>query len=194
MKTTLPNYITIFRMLLVPFLVAVLLTKFPEKEIVGCIIFSLAAITDYLDGYLARSKKQITSLGTLLDPLADKLLISAAFISLVELHKAPAWMVVIIVGREFAVTGLRMSALAEGFIIKASALGKYKTTVQVATIIILILGKQILGKLSILGVIGLWLTVALCLISGAHYLIQFWQEILPLLPKREKRIKKGSIQ
>ncbi len=190
MKTTLPNYITIFRILLVPLLVAVLLTKFPEKEIVGCIIFSLAAASDYFDGYLARRNKQITSLGILLDPLADKLLISAAFISLVELQKAPAWMVVIIVGREFAVTGLRMSALSEGFIVKASALGKYKTTVQVATIIILILGKQILGELVILGEIGLWLTVVLCLISGAHYFLQFWREILPKLPKRKLR-KKG---
>lgn len=180
-------------MFLVPVLVVVLLTTFPEKEIVGCIIFSLAAFSDYLDGYIARRRSQITSLGSLLDPIADKLLISAAFISLVELNKAPAWMVVIIVGREFVVAGLRMAALSEDFIIKASILGKYKTASQVTTIIILILGRPILGDLIILGTIGLWITIALCLISGTHYFIQFWQEILPKLPKRKKRKTKRII-
>jgi len=194
MKTTLPNYLTIFRMFLVPLLVVVLLTKFPEKEIVGCIIFSLAAFSDYLDGYIARRRSQITSLGIFLDPIADKLLISAAFISLVELQKAPAWMVVIIVGREFAVTGLRMAAISEGFNIKTSTLGKYKTSSQVVAIIILILGEGILGDLIILGDIALWVTMILCLISGAYYFVQFWREILPKLPKRKARRIKRRIK
>jgi len=181
-------------MFLVPLLVVVLLTKFPEKEIVGCIIFSLAAFSDYLDGYIARRRSQITSLGIFLDPIADKLLISAAFISLVELQKAPAWMVVIIVGREFAVTGLRMAALSEGFNIKTSTLGKYKTSSQVVAIIILILGEGILGDLIILGDIALWVTMILCLISGAYYFVQFWREILPKLPKRKARRIKRRIK
>ena len=102
----LPNSLTVTRIFLIPLLVVVLLTgRFTDREILGFIVFVIAALTDYLDGYFARKRKQVTTLGKLLDPIADKLLISAAFISLVELGIAPAWMVVIIVGREFAVTG-----------------------------------------------------------------------------------------
>ena len=121
----LPNSLTVTRIFLIPLLVVVLLTgRFADREILGFIVFIIAALTDYLDGYFARKRKQVTTLGKLLDPIADKLLISAAFISLVELGIAPAWMVVIIVGREFAVTGLRSIASAEGFTIDASKLGK----------------------------------------------------------------------
>jgi CDP-diacylglycerol---glycerol-3-phosphate 3-phosphatidyltransferase len=102
-----PNALTLLRIFLVPFLVVVLLTKFEGREIVALAIFLLATATDFFDGWLARRRGEITTLGTLLDPIADKLLISAAFISLVELNLAPAWMVVVVVGREFAVTGLR---------------------------------------------------------------------------------------
>jgi len=119
----LPNSLTLLRIFLVPFLVVVLLTKFDGREYVGLAIFLIAAITDLLDGYFARKYKQVTRLGILLDPIADKLLISSALISLVELGLAPAWMIVIIVGREFAVSGLRTIASQQGVTIAASPLG-----------------------------------------------------------------------
>ncbi|MCU1349464.1 MAG: CDP-diacylglycerol--glycerol-3-phosphate 3-phosphatidyltransferase, partial [Acidobacteria bacterium] len=122
----LPNSLTLFRIFLVPFLVAVLLTKFTGKEYVGLGIFLVAAFTDFLDGFFARRRNQMTRLGALLDPIADKLLMSAAFISLVELGLAKAWMVVIIIGREFAVSGLRSIAAQQGVTIGASPLGKGK--------------------------------------------------------------------
>ena len=113
--------------------------------LIAAAIFLAASMTDLLDGYLARKRGQVTTLGTLLDPVADKLLISSAFISLVQLQVVPAWMVVIIVGREFAVTGLRSIASAQGFTIDASELGKMKMVTQVATITLLILGMPMPG-------------------------------------------------
>ena len=124
LKINLPNALTLLRIFLVPFLVVVLLTKFDGRETVGLLIFLTAVATDFLDGWLARRRGEITTLGTLLDPIADKLLISAAFISLVELGLAPAWMVVVVIGREFAVSGLRSIASGRGIIIAASGLGQ----------------------------------------------------------------------
>ena len=115
---------------MVPLLVVVLLTKFEGKEWVGLGVFLLASLTDFLDGFIARRKKQVTQLGKLLDPAADKLLTSAAFISLVELGLAPAWMVVVIIGRELAVTGLRSIASSDGHVVGASWQGKLKSLVQ----------------------------------------------------------------
>src|ERR687887_2838555 len=127
----LPNALTISRIFLVPLLVVVLLTKFEghsilgvPKEIVGAAIFGLASLTDWLDGYLARRRKQITPFGQVIDPLADKLLTLAAFVSLVQMDLAPAWMVSVIIGREFAVTAWRSIAYARGVAIPASSLGK----------------------------------------------------------------------
>lgn len=140
----LPNTLTISRIFVVPLLVVVLLTPFAEnwlgvpRHILGVTIFLAAAFTDYLDGHFARSRDQISRLGKLLDPIADKLLISAALISLVENRLAPAWAVVIIVGREFAVTGLRSIAAADGFVISASRMGKFKMLSQVVTVALLI--------------------------------------------------------
>ena len=134
----LPNALTLTRIFLVPLLVVVLLTKFEErivfgwrKELVGAAIFALASLTDWLDGYLARRRKQVTPLGQVIDPLADKLLTSAAFLSLVQMGLAPAWMVAIIIGREFAVTGLRNLAYSRGIAMPASPLGKIKMVGQV---------------------------------------------------------------
>ena len=139
----LPNSLTLARIFLVPIVVAVLLTK--EIRIWafwGASLFLAAALTDLLDGYLARRRKQVTTLGRLLDPIADKLLISAALVSLVQLKIAPAWMVVIILGREFAVSGLRSIAAHEGFAINVSTLGKGKMVTQVAAVVGLILGQK----------------------------------------------------
>lgn len=140
----LPNSLTLLRIFIVPLLVVVLLTKFSEdwvglpQHIAGVSLFLFAAITDALDGWLARRRQQVSRLGILLDPIADKLLISAAFISLVENQLAPAWAVVIIIGREFAVSGLRAVAAAEGWVIPASTAGKFKMFTQVVTIALLI--------------------------------------------------------
>jgi CDP-diacylglycerol--glycerol-3-phosphate 3-phosphatidyltransferase len=140
----LPNSLTLLRISIVPLLVVVLLTKFSEnwvgmpQHIAAVSLFLLAAITDVLDGWLARRRQQVSRLGTLLDPIADKLLISAAFISLVENRLAPAWAVVIIIGREFAVSGLRSIAATEGWAIPASKAGKIKMFSQVVTIALLI--------------------------------------------------------
>jgi CDP-diacylglycerol---glycerol-3-phosphate 3-phosphatidyltransferase len=141
----LPNWLTLSRIFIVPLLVVVLLTPLSEnwlgtpRYLVGIAIFLAAALTDFLDGRIARSRAQVSKLGKLLDPIADKLLISAALISLVENHLAPAWAVVIIVGREFAVTGLRSIAAADGVVISASGMGKFKMVAQVVTVALLIL-------------------------------------------------------
>ena len=141
----LPNALTLSRIFIVPLLVVVLLTRVSEnwlgvpRYLLGVTIFVAAALTDYFDGKLARSRKQVSILGKLLDPIADKLLISAALISLVEHQLAPAWAVVIIVGREFAVTGLRSIAATEGVVISASKMGKFKMVAQVVTVGLLIL-------------------------------------------------------
>jgi len=140
----LPNFLTLLRIFIVPLLVVVLLTPLSEnwfgvpRHILGVAIFLGAALTDYLDGKIARSRDQVTRLGQLLDPIADKLLISAALISLVENQLAPAWAVVIIIGREFAVTGLRSIAAVDGFVISASRMGKFKMLAQVVTVALLI--------------------------------------------------------
>ena len=174
-----PNLLTLFRIFLVPLLVVVLLTEVPDKEYWGLGIFLLAALTDALDGIIARRTETITTTGAMLDPIADKLLMSAAFISLVELEQAPAWMVTLIVGREFAVTALRMIALEKGIAISANWLGKAKTTAQIFSVSFLIysLNPDIIFKLSshtweIIGLVSLWITVMLTVASMVVY---FWQ-------------------
>jgi CDP-diacylglycerol--glycerol-3-phosphate 3-phosphatidyltransferase len=147
----LPNALTLLRIFIVPLLVVVLLTPFSEnwfglpRHILGVALFLGAALTDFLDGHFARSRDQVTRLGQLLDPIADKLLISAALISLVENQLAPAWAVVIIIGREFAVTGLRSIAATDGLVIAASKMGKFKMLAQVVTVALLI-ASSVSGK------------------------------------------------
>jgi CDP-diacylglycerol--glycerol-3-phosphate 3-phosphatidyltransferase len=176
----LPTWITIIRIFLTPVLVVVLMTRVTAFEpiglswqMIGAAVFLLASFTDYLDGWLARRRRQVTTLGILLDPIADKLLTSAAFISLVQIGVAPAWMVWIIIGREFAVDGLRMIASAQGVAIGASAWGKYKTVSQVVAIVLLILGYEYLGKWNVAGDIALLVVVALATFSAADYFVKF---------------------
>jgi len=170
----LPNTLTIIRIFMVPLLVVVLLTEFPDKEFWGLAIFLLAALTDLIDGIIARRTDRVTVTGTLLDPIADKLLMSAAFISLVELGLAPAWMVTVIVGREFAVTALRMVAKARHIAIGANRWGKTKTGSQVVAIALLILGHR-LGSWMILGRIALWIALILTVVSMVTYFWQNWK-------------------
>jgi CDP-diacylglycerol--glycerol-3-phosphate 3-phosphatidyltransferase len=175
----LPNALTITRIFLVPLLLVVLLTgNFPDREAWGFVVFLAAAMTDYLDGYLARRRSQVTNLGKLLDPIADKILISAVLVALVQLGIAPAWMVIIVIGREFAVTGLRSIASAEGLTITASALGKYKMVSQVACCSCLIAGSRYPeSMLFFLGKILLWVVVGLAIVSMIHYFRTFWYRI-----------------
>ena len=168
----LPNILSLSRILLVPVLVAVLLTKFEGREFVGLGVFLLASLTDFLDGYLARRQRQVTRLGKLLDPAADKILTSAAFISLVELDLAPAWMVAIIVAREFAVSTLRSVVAAEHVVVAATLSGKLKTISQIVAISALIVQHQ-LGEFSRLAPLLLWVALIFSVYSGIEYFVRF---------------------
>jgi CDP-diacylglycerol--glycerol-3-phosphate 3-phosphatidyltransferase len=188
----LPNALTLARIFLVPLLVVVLVTKFEGRmiygvrmEIVGAAIFGLASLTDWLDGYLARRRKQVTTLGQLMDPLADKLLITAALLSLVQMDLAPAWMVTVILGREFAVTVLRGVAYSKGVVIAASPLGKFKMVSQVVAILLLILGYDHLQGFFVLGRIALWVAVITAVASALDYYRRF-NHVLRQQPKEPK--------
>src|SRR5689334_5702080 len=190
----LPNTLTLLRIFFVPLLIVVLLTKSPNVEpwgfpmhfeVWGVLILLAAASTDWLDGFIARRRQQVTTLGILLDPIADKLLISAAFISLVDMHLAPAWMVVIIIGREFTVMGLRNIASAEGFTIAASTLGKTKMVLQVCAVAIVIVGARH-PSMNPLGLLLLWLVVISALVSAAQYFLRFWSHVDDSIKQRRK--------
>ncbi len=190
----LPNSLTLSRIFAVPLLVVVLLTRVynPEREVVGLsiyvatFIFLAASITDYFDGYFARRRRQVTTLGIMLDPVADKLLTSAAFISLVELKWVPAWMVVIIVGREFAISGLRSIASSEGFTIDASELGKIKMAMQVVAITMIILRNEF-SWLYPFSIVALWLVVISALVSAVDYFCKFWKKVDDRVKARQRR-------
>jgi len=176
----LPIALTLVRMFLVPLLVVVLLTEFEgrrilgvSKELVGAGIFALASVTDWLDGYLARRRRQVTWLGQMLDPIADKLLTSAAFISLVQLNLAPAWMVALIIGREFGITALRSLAYSKGITMPASRLGKLKMASQVVAILLIILGWGPLPWLAPIGHAALWVVMLTAVVSAADYYRRF---------------------
>jgi len=173
----LPISLTLLRIFFVPIVVVLLLTKGGNMDLWAVGVFLLAAITDLLDGYLARTRGQITTLGILLDPIADKLLTSAAFISLTELHLVPAWMVVIIVGREFAVSGLRSVASAEGYVLEPSDLGKTKMVFQVVAITVIILEGHRFRALRPFGEALLWMVVIFAVISAAQYFWSFWKRL-----------------
>jgi len=190
----LPNSLTLLRIFFVPVLIVILLTRSPNIvlwgismhfEVWGVMILLLAAATDWADGYLARRRLQVTTLGILLDPIADKLLISAAFIALVDMHLVKAWMVVIIIGREFTVLGLRNIASAEGFTIEASTLGKTKMVLQVCAVSIVIVGARH-PSIKPLALILLWLVVISALISAAQYFLRFWSHVDDSIKQRRK--------
>jgi CDP-diacylglycerol--glycerol-3-phosphate 3-phosphatidyltransferase len=190
----LPNSLTILRIFFVPLLVVVLLTGQPNWdfwglsihfEVWGVLILLVAAATDVMDGYIARKRREITTLGILLDPIADKLLISAAFISLVQMNLVPAWMVVIIIGREFMVVGLREIASAEGLIIPASALGKTKMILQVlAGCAVILTAKH--PALRIPGLVLLWIVVVSAVASAINYFRLFWNQINTRVQQRHR--------
>src|SRR5882762_7603145 len=190
-----PNSLTIARIFFVPLMVAALVQENVVVHVGGMAItnewlalaiFLAAAGTDLLDGFLARRWGQITTIGTLLDPIADKLLISAALISLVQVHAAPAWMVVLIIGREFAVSGLRGIAAAEGYTIKASELGKTKMIAQVVAISLVLLSVRH-PELSGAANWAMWGVVVFSVASAVDYFRKFWRKVDVRVKKRRRR-------
>jgi CDP-diacylglycerol--glycerol-3-phosphate 3-phosphatidyltransferase len=168
-QLNLPNALTVLRILLVPVVVVALLDETPNGDAIAAGVFALAALTDTLDGYIARSRGSVTTFGKLMDPIADKLLVAASLIALVSLDRLAAWIAMVIIAREFAVTGLRMVAAEQGVVIQASWMGKVKTILQVAAIICLIafdpapLGVDLL----------VYAAVAATVISGIDYFFGF---------------------
>jgi len=199
----LPNYITLSRIFSIPLLMWILLSSrftsaHGEKELLASAIFIVASITDGIDGYLARRRGQITTMGMLLDPLADKLLIAAAFVTLVQFNPAlvPAWMAVVIIGREFLVSGLRAIAASEGFTIEASDLGKFKMFVQIVSVVAVILDHRwkawhIYGSYYFpvywVAYFAIWFMVLLSLVSAGDYFVAFWSKIDRRVVKRRRR-------
>jgi len=171
-----PNALTILRIFMAPVLVVVLLTEIPDREFWGLGIFLLATLTDVLDGIIARHTDRITVTGAMLDPIADKLLMAGAFISLVELGIAPAWIVFLIIAREFAVTGLRMVALEHGVPISANWWGKAKTTSQVIAVSLLIFALKYAAWRP-LAMIALWVALGLTVVSMVIYFKQNWRVV-----------------
>jgi len=184
--TNLPNLLTLFRIFLVPLLVAALVQQnfsihwggklLVANDFFALLVFLAAAVTDLLDGYLARRWKQVTTVGTLLDPVADKLLISAALISLVQTRLLPGWMVILIISREFAVSGLRSIAAAEGFTVKVGELGKSKMMLQVVGVVLILLSIRWPG-LRPYAIAAMWSVVVFGLASAFDYFRKFWRKV-----------------
>jgi len=191
----LPNSLTILRIFFVPLLVAALVQESAVYQVGGLritndwlslAIFLFAAGTDLVDGYLARRWKQVTTIGTLLDPIADKLLISAALISLVQIRTLPGWMAILIIGREFAVSGLRSIAAAEGYTIQANDLGKTKMFCQVVAIAVLMPSARH-PELRPIGFMLMWGVVFFALVSAVVYFAKFWHKVDESVKNRRRR-------
>jgi CDP-diacylglycerol--glycerol-3-phosphate 3-phosphatidyltransferase len=178
----LPIALTMFRIVLVPLIMVFLISSSRVSVLIAAVIFVAASLTDWLDGRMARRWNQVTRLGTLLDPVADKLLVAAALVSLVHVEMLAAWMAVVIIGRELAVTGLRGVALSMGTVVPASSLGKAKTVSQYVAITVLILEKGVSPDLEIFHLISrgvLWIALALTVISGVDYFYRFFLHTNP---------------
>ena len=199
----LPNSITLIRICCIPLLVWILSgSHFSSvngtKELLASALFIAAAMTDGIDGYLARKRDEITTMGILLDPIADKLLIAAAFIVLVQLNPSlvPAWVAIVVIGREFLVSGLRSIAASEGFTIEASELGKFKMVVQIVAVVAVILDHRwkewtIYGHyffpIHWIAYVAIWFMVVVSLVSGIDYFVAFWSKIDRRVVKRRRR-------
>jgi CDP-diacylglycerol--glycerol-3-phosphate 3-phosphatidyltransferase len=215
----LPNYITLSRIATIPLLIWILSTPYfdhphfasfyADRVILASVLFILASITDGLDGYLARRRGQITTMGMLLDPLADKLMITAAYITLVHLIPSivNVWIAVIIIGREFLISGLRSIAASEGFTIEASDLGKFKMVVQIVSIVAAILSMQwdfwdfkyFIIPVRLTAHMAIWFMVAVSVISAVDYFAGFWKKINKRVERRRRpfvlsRRKKKAMQ
>ena len=176
----LPNVLTLVRILLIPVFVMLLIDPTPDRALAAAIVFVVAAVTDLLDGYVARKTGQITKLGRLLDPIADKLLVLSALILLVQVDRVSALVAILIIAREVAVTGLRAIAASEGLIMSAEVTGKYKMALQVIAIVLLVLEGTVvetIGNLHLAGIVTLYLSLILGYVSGAQYVWGFWRQV-----------------
>ena len=202
----LPNYITLSRIVSIPVLIWILSSSYfssadGHKELAASALFLLASVTDLVDGYLARRRGQITTMGMLLDPLADKLMVTAAFITLVQFNPriVPAWVAFIIIGREFLVSGLRSIAASEGFTIEASDLGKVKMNAQIISVIAVIMDHRWQWwdlralhvpfglPVDVIAQLSIWFMLSISLISAADYFIGFWSKIHRRVERRRRR-------
>lgn len=177
----LPNFLTLVRICLIPVFVVVFLAPTPDRSLVAAVIFTVAAVTDLLDGYIARRTGQVTKLGKLLDPIADKLLVLSALILLVNIDRVTALVALLIIARELAVTGIRAIAAGERLIIAAETTGKYKMALQVVAIVFLILEGTDLaqfGNLHLAGTATLYVSLVLGYISGGQYVWSFWKQVV----------------
>jgi CDP-diacylglycerol--glycerol-3-phosphate 3-phosphatidyltransferase len=179
-----PNVLTLFRVALVPVLAAVLLSALPEADLLAALVFVLASATDALDGWIARRNKDVTTFGKLMDPLADKLLVTSALVSLVSLDRLQAWVAMVIIAREFAVTGLRQLAMEHGEVIHASSWGKIKTAAQIAMVLALILVDGSPAWVDAL----VYATVAITVVSAADYFFGF-RQIIHARPSSHSRVE-----
>jgi len=178
-NVNLPNLLTFSRLLLIPIFVLLFSQPTPERSLAAATVFGIAAITDLLDGYLARRRSEVTRLGRLLDPIADKLLVISGLILLVEFQRVSAIVAILMIAREVAVTGIRAISAAEGIVLSAETIGKYKMTAQVLAIMFLIVADSVdpEWKFYAIGNVLLYSALMLGLISGAKYLFTFWRQI-----------------
>jgi CDP-diacylglycerol--glycerol-3-phosphate 3-phosphatidyltransferase len=199
----LPNSITLIRIFSIPLLLWILCGSHfssvnGEKELLASAVFIIASMTDGIDGYLARKRGEITTIGILLDPLADKLLISAAFVALVQFNPSlvPAWIAIVIIGREFLVSGLRSIAASGGFTIEASELGKFKMVVQIVSVVAVILDHRwqewpVYGNFVFpvhwIAYVAIWFVVCVSLVSAIDYFVAFWSKIDRRVSQRRRR-------
>ena len=177
LRFNLPTILTLSRIVLIPFFVL----SVYQHPILGALIFSIASITDFLDGYLARRSGQITTFGIIMDPLADKFLVISALIVLVDMERLSAFIAIMLIVREFFVTGLRVVALSKNIVIPAEMGGKLKTTAQITSILCLILVGSIFDNLPVdlydIGLVFVWIALVLSVTSGVQYTISFWKKI-----------------
>ena len=173
-----PNLLSISRILAVPVFIVLMLEPTPLRALLAGIVFSIASVTDWLDGYLARKWGQVTKIGKLLDPIADKILVTSALITLVDIARIPSWIAIVIIGREIAVTGLRAMAASEGIIMAAENMGKWKVGAQITAVLCLVLDYH-LGTdwLSDIGRIAIFIAMVLAVVSGMRYVIDYWRTV-----------------
>jgi CDP-diacylglycerol--glycerol-3-phosphate 3-phosphatidyltransferase len=177
LKLNLPTVLTLSRIVLIPFFVV----SVYRHPVIGALVFGLASITDFLDGYLARRSGQITTFGIIMDPIADKFLIISALIVLVDMERLSAWIAIILIVREFLITTLRVVALSRDIVISAELGGKLKTTAQITAILCLILTGSVFDVLPFdlydLGIVFIWIAVVLSVFSGIKYTVTFWRAL-----------------
>jgi CDP-diacylglycerol--glycerol-3-phosphate 3-phosphatidyltransferase len=169
----LPNFLTLLRIGLIPLFVVIYSNPTPVRSFFATVSFLAAALTDLLDGYLARKRGEVTQFGKLMDPIADKLLVISALLLLVYFQRVPVWMVILLIGREMAVTGLRAVATMEGIVIPADRLGKYKMGAQITALALLLWNLSFPLNFQFWGTAFLWVALLLSLVSGVHYFVNY---------------------